>query len=116
MKLFLEQQEFLHEMKQVGFVLSTQRQIAKDFAASGYDFETVFNEEALTPEAIQEKVEVALLRITREGERQLLQLLYQVDIPQQAFLDLVQDPNFIPLLSEQIIRREAYKVYLRSKF
>ena len=50
------------------------------------------------------------------GEHQTMQLLYQVDIPQQDFLDLTSDPNFIQKMSILILRREAYKVYLRARY
>ena len=51
-----------------------------------------------------------------QGERQTLQLLYRIDIPQQDFLALTADPAFIEKMSELIVKREAYKVYLRSRY
>ena len=50
------------------------------------------------------------------GETKWMQLLYTIDIPEQTFLSLTQEKDFIQLLSQAILKREAMKVFFRSKF
>ena len=50
------------------------------------------------------------------GERQLLQLLYAVDVAESTFLKLTLQPDFLHQISEQILYREAYKIWLREKY
>jgi hypothetical protein len=52
----------------------------------------------------------------KEGETRLLQLLYTIDLSEKEFLSLTTEPDFLKLLSEKILFREAYKVFLRAKF
>jgi hypothetical protein len=52
----------------------------------------------------------------QEGETRLLQLLYTIDLPEKEFLSLTTQADFLALLSQRILFREAYKVYLRKKF
>lgn len=116
MKHFLAQTELEHELQSVDFVLATQFQLAKDFGMSGIDFDPNFVQEPLNYEALREIVEDRVSLIMQSGERQLLQLLYQIDVPQQDFLALTTEADFLPRLGNLIIRREAYKVFLRRKF
>lgn len=116
MKHFLAQTELEQELKSVDFVLATLRQITKDFGMSGIDFTDSFAENPLPYDALSEILEDQLSRVMQLGERTLLQLLYQIDIPQHEFLALTTEPDFLPRLSNLIIRREAYKVFLRQKF
>jgi hypothetical protein len=50
------------------------------------------------------------------GETQLLQLIYIIDIPEKEFLSIISQSNFPQLLAEKIVLKEAYKVYLRSRY
>ena len=52
----------------------------------------------------------------KQGETRLLQLLYTIDLAEKEFLHITTNPNFVQLLSEKILFREAYKVFLRTKF
>lgn len=116
MNVFLPKSEVEIEFQKNDFVLKTQRQIAKDFNQSGIEFDPDFSNQELDYDQIQLEVESQLIQVMRLGETQLLQLLYQIDIPQSSFLDLLGKTNIAELLSDLILRREAYKVYLRSKF
>jgi hypothetical protein len=98
------------------FVLKTQRQIVKDFYPSGIRFGAEFEIETFSYLEIIDLVSEKLGELMTLGERQTLQLLYQIDIPQQDFLALTTDPDFITKMSELIIKREAYKVYLRGRY
>ena len=113
---FLSTAQLKSELKHEGFVLKTQQQIAKDFAQSGIDFGPAFSAEPLSLEDILNSVEIHVHALIKLGEPKLLQLLYQVDIPQSQFLSLVGNSSFVEEISNLILRREAFKVYLRSKF
>ena len=116
MKTQLSNQELLAHYQSPDFVLKTQRQIAKDFGTSGIDFNKSFENEELSLTDLLQITNEKLEEVLKLGETTTLQLLYQIDIPQSDFLALTSDPDFIPKMSDLIIRREAYKVYLRSKF
>ncbi len=96
------------------FVLKTQRQIAKDFGISGISFREDFEAISQDYDRIIDQIGEKLSELMTLGESQTLQLLYQIDIPQSDFLALTTDPNFIDKMSALILRREAYKIYLRS--
>jgi len=98
------------------FVIKTQRQIAKDFGTSGIEFTTAFGAAPLSYLELIDAVGEKLGQIMTLGETQTLQLLYRIDIPQQDFLALTTDTEFIRKMSVLIIRREAYKIYLRSVY
>jgi hypothetical protein len=116
MKTALSISQLETEFESSDFVLKTQRQIAKDFGTSGIDFSSDFSANPLSYIELIDAVGEKLGELMTIGESQTLQLLYQIDIPQQDFLALTTDPDFIPKMSALIIRREAYKVYLRSVY
>lgn len=116
MQYLMTSREIKEHFQISDFVLKTQEQIAKDFSRSGYLFCPEFSLEEKSFEEISEKVNEMLSEVMHDGEGKLLQLLYQIDLPQKEFLELLHADNLIDLLAEKIIRREAYKVFLRSKF
>jgi hypothetical protein len=116
MKSSLSTSELILEFQTVDFVLKTQRQIAKDFSSSGILFNDLFEKVELSYDVLISTIASKLEEVMMHGETQLLQLLYQIDIPQNHFLDLLNQEDFGLKLSALILRREAYKVYLRSKF
>lgn len=103
-------------IEQNDFALKTQQQIEKDFYASGAEFEAGFTSTAWSYDEIFAAVQQQLTNIMSRGETQFLQLLYQIDIPQNQFLESIGKSDFSNQITELIIRREAFKVYLRSKF
>ena len=98
------------------FIVKTQQQINKDFAKFNLEFRESFNLEPWTREKIEVAIEENLVIIIKMGETKLMQLLYTIDIPEQTFLSLTQEKDFIQLLSQAILKREAMKVFFRSKF
>jgi len=98
------------------FVLKTQQQIAKDFAKFNLYFSDSFEIEPISKDEIERLIGQLLVDLMKQGETRLLQLLYTIDLSEKEFLHITTDPNFIQLLSEKILYREAYKVYLRTKF
>lgn len=98
------------------FVLKTQQQIAKDFAKFNLYFSDSFELEPISKDEIERLIGQLLVDLMKQGETRLLQLLYTIDLSEKEFLHITTDPNFIQLLSEKILFREAYKVFLRTKF
>ena len=98
------------------FVLKTQRQIANDFAKFNLLFPDNFESELHSQPIIEELIAERIAEIMKEGETRLLQLLYTIDLSEKEFLSITTEPNFLKLLSEKILMREAYKVFLREKF
>lgn len=98
------------------FVLKTQQQIAKDFAKFNLYFSDSFEIEPISKDEIERLIGQLLVDLMKQGETRLLQLLYTIDLSEKEFLHITTDPNFIQLLSEKILFREAYKVFLRTKF
>lgn len=98
------------------FVLKTQQQIAKDFAKFNLLFSDSFEIEPISKDEIERLIGQLLVDLMKQGETRLLQLLYTIDLSEKEFLHITTDPNFIHLLSEKILFREAYKVFLRTKF
>lgn len=98
------------------FVLKTQQQIAKDFAKFNLYFSDSFETEPISKDEIERLIGQLLVDLMKQGETRLLQLLYTIDLSEKEFLHITTDPNFIQLLSEKILFREAYKVFLRTKF
>jgi len=105
-------QEFLNEK----FVQDIVNQICKDFSRCGWDLDSDFFNRTLVKTEIEDLLAEKLVEIMKLGETQLLQLIYIIDIPEKEFLSIISEPNFPKLLAEKIILKEAYKVYLRSKF
>jgi hypothetical protein len=116
MESLLSKEELKTQFGIADFVLKTQQQIAKDFASSGFEFSPAFSESELNYIEIVDLISFQLEDILKLGEAKLLQLLYQIDVPQTTFLELIKEDDFVIKLSEIIIQREAYKVYLRSQF
>lgn len=98
------------------FVVKTQCQLAKDFGQYHLTFPENFSTEAYSKAEIITFIEENILAILEEGETRLLQLLYTIDLSEKTFLTLTQDPDFIALIANKILEREAYKVYLKSVF
>lgn len=98
------------------FVINTQRQILKDFRRNGFEIKALEEEKTYDYESLDLIVQEALGEVIKAGEKTLLQLIYQIDLPQELFLDVITKTSFLEELSELIIRREALKVHLRSKF
>ncbi|MCH2223473.1 MAG: hypothetical protein MK066_01795 [Crocinitomicaceae bacterium] len=115
MENLLSQHDLIEILRINDFALKTQLQIKKDFELIGVQ---LFHERSNNPTYDQLFLEVnsGLTEITQQGEQALLRLLYQIDIPERDFLKTISGDNFIAKMSQLIIRREAYKVYLRSQF
>ncbi len=116
MKTALSHSQLLAEFESAEFVLKTQQQIAKDFGQFSLDFDELFLHEPLPMTEILFRTEEKVAELMKEGEQRFIQYLYLVDIPEKDFLSLTGSSDFITKISQLILKREAYKVYLRRKF
>ena len=98
------------------FVLKTQQQIAKDFAVIQQHFPENFETEVYSKEQIESFLKEKISYLIQHSEAQFGQLLYTIDIPEKQFRSLTSSPDFVSKTAEVILRREAYKVFLRIKF
>lgn len=98
------------------FMLKTQQQIAKDFGVFGVMFSINFETHTCTLDELFQHVSDKTLEVLQTGERQFLQLLYRIDIPENEFLGITTNEKFMSKITAKIVFREAYKVYLRSKY
>ena len=98
------------------FVLKTQQQIAKDFAKVNLRFPETFSSEAYTKQEIEELIANEVATLMQKGERQLLQLLYGIDLSEKVFLELTTQSDFLAKITEQILFREACNVWLSANF
>lgn len=98
------------------FVVKTQCQLAKDFGQFHLMFPDNFTTQAFSKAEITSLIEENIAKLLEEGETRLLQLLYTIDISEKTFLALTLAPNFLNIISNKILEREAYKVYLKSVF
>ena len=106
----------IQELSNEKFVQDTVNQICKDFSRCGWGIDSVFLDRTLVKDEIEELLAEKLVEIMKFGETQLLQLIYLIDIPEKEFLSIISQPNFPQLLAEKIVLKEAYKVYLRSRY
>ena len=116
MNLFLSKNDIDLEFKSGDFILKTQQQIIKDFNQSGINFNVEFSLKKFDYNQIILEIESKLIEVVKLGETKLLELLYQIDIPQSDFTTLLKSPKISSELSKLILQREAYKVHLRGLF
>lgn len=113
----LQHRDTLHDLLgETNFVLQTQAQIAKDFAKFNLYLPDDAEMRSYSLEELLDVVGKLMAEIMQHGERRLLQLLYTIDIPEKDFLSLIGTNDFLNKLSEKVILREAFKVYLRTKY
>ncbi len=116
MNYLLAKNDLGSALKRVEFERKTRVQIAKDFATQDLFFSSGFEDATGDYDKLINEISELLIILMNKGERPLLQLLYTIDLPEKYFLEIVQEPQLPTLLAELILRREAYKIYLREKF
>lgn len=116
MKDLISPSELQLQFSNDAFVLKTQQQIAKDFDKFNLGFGELFHDTAFPKKEIESMIAERIAQLMKEGETRLLQLLYTIDLPEKEFLSITTEPDFLQLLSEKILYREAYKVFLRNRF
>lgn len=116
MELLLSKNELVNSLQRVDFEQKTRAQIVKDFATQELEFNPDFISETGDSDKLILEIAENIIVLMKRGERSLLQLLYTVDLPEKYFLEIVQEPDMPMILAERILRREAYKIFLREKF
>ena len=113
MKLPQSKQELTVFFDQESFVLKTVEQINKDLAGlalSSVDFSIDFELEVLPQLTLQLAAE-----IKKMTGRSIQQFIYKVDIKESEYLNTLSKEDDFQELALLVIRREAQKVYLKSK-
>ena len=104
------------ELRSEDFVLKTQQQIAKDFGTAGVDFPSSFQSVSMEVDRLILEISIRLKELQTSSSSGFSQLLYQIDLPESILSDLARTDDFYSSLAEAVLKREAYKVFLRSKF
>lgn len=104
------------ELKSDDFVLKTQGQIIKDFGTAGIVFPQDFSSIPYQLNLLLSEVSIRLKDLQSTNSTSFSQLLYQIDLPESILPDLARSDDFFGSLAEVVLKREAYKVFLRSKF
>ena len=97
-------------------ILLVQKQIAKDFSPYCSDFPKDFETEIYSIESILSQVKLKLVEIMEVSEQKTLQLLYTIDVAEARFLETTIKKDVLSNLADEILKREAQKIYYRIKF
>lgn len=90
------------------FVQKTIEQLNKDLVLAGLDWQFQLTDKNEIPQIIED-LNQKFSELSVSQNHALKQLLYTIDLPEELF---ASDEN----LAELVLRREAYKIYLREKF
>lgn len=96
--------------------LLLQQQIQKDFSRVQENFPDDFQERVYAISELYQLIKEKMTLFLEQGERQTLQLLYTIDIPEKQFLACIHQADFLDEIVRLIIQREAQKIYFRIKF
>ncbi len=113
MNAILRKEQTLTLFEDSEFILSTQKQITKDFQNFNISFPEKFQTTPLEFDDLKTEI---IERLTQVNPSALQQLFYIIDLPESLLPQTHQPEVYFSEISELIIRREAYKVYLRRKF
>jgi hypothetical protein len=110
----LNELELNNQLLQQDFILKVSKQLEKDINRCGYDFKF---KENLTPTSIFKETEKIITEINNNSPNDLLKLCYLIDLSEKI-VGIYQLPT-ANIDSEgfaiQLVKREAYKVFLRNK-
>lgn len=116
MRQVLSKEQLLEEFTKDDFVLKTQKQIVKDFLSIGVEFPIEFEKITCDFDEIIQSIKEELAKLQSKTFTSLQQLIYQIDLPEKLFLEAMSSDDPESDLAHSILQREAYKVYLRTKF
>jgi hypothetical protein len=106
----------LEKLEDASFRLKTQLQLAKDFGQHGFEFPEHFTNQPCDVSEIERLIQQHLSVILQASVSRWNALLYTIDIPEKTLLNLELSPkNQLTELTWMIIKREAQKVYLKSR-
>ncbi len=95
------------------FVEKTMDQISKDFNRCGLEVDFELN--AILP-IKEELINQIASRLIRLSATELQQLIYTVDLQENKFLNAVTMNDDFKTLANEILKREALKVFIRSNY
>ena len=114
--MLLDSVQLANKLKISDFQNKTKKQLAKDFATLGIHFSVEFMEQNQSFESVITTIAIKLNEAIQMGQALFLQLIYTLDVDESLFLNALGKENALHELSELILRREAYKVFLRERF
>ena len=103
----------LNELQNNSFVEMTISQITKDFARISVGFNFVKDKKIELKNQLIAEVEKTISNLT---SIELQQFIYLIDLKETDFHSASHHENFLEILSEKILYREAYKVFLRKYY
>ena len=95
------------------FVEKTMAQISKDFNRCGLEVEFELNTLIPIKEDLTNQIASRLIRLSA---MELQQLIYTVDLQENKFLNAVTMNDDFKTLANEILKREALKVFIRSTY
>lgn len=98
------------------FVHKTQLQVLKDFNQLNIEIDESIRSEVYNLDQLVQIISAALESYNSLPGANFDQLFYTIDLPEKEIREIQQEEDFNEQLAFLIIKREAYKVYLRSKF
>ena len=101
--------EPLNELQNNSFVEMTIAQITKDFARISVDFNFEKDKKIELKKQLIAEVEKTISNLT---SIELQQFIYLIDLKETDLHSASNHENFLEILSEKILYREAYKVFL----
>ena len=95
------------------FIENTISQLIKDFNRCGLEVDFELN--AILP-IKKELINQIASRLIRLSATELQQLIYTVDLQENKFLNAVTMNDDFKTLANEILKREALKVFIRSNY
>ena len=105
--------EPLNELKDLSFAALTIAQITKDFARISVGFNFVKDKKIELKNQLIAEVEETISNLT---SIELQQFIYLIDLKETDLHFASHHENFLEIISEKILYREAYKVFLRKYY
>ena len=96
--------------------MQLQTQLIKDFFEWKAIFPIDFDEKRYELEQIFSFVLETVVEVMSRSERDLLQVLYKIDIPEKDFVSILHKKNISHKLAEAILQKEIQKIYYRIKY
>lgn len=95
------------------FIENTISQLIKDFNRCGLEVDFELNAILPIKEELTNQIASRLLRLSGT---ELQQFIYTVDLQENKFLDAVKMNDDFKTLANEILKREALKVFIKSNY
>jgi hypothetical protein len=97
----------------IDFVEKTIAQISKDFNRCGWEIDLKIETIEFAKEELTKQI---ASQLSKFSATELQQFIYTVDLQENKFLRAVTVNDDYQSLAEEILKREALKVFIRSNF